>query len=131
MPALVRDSSGIELVVVHSTEQHVDGLQAVERTQPQPTLAHHQVGALDEVVAEVRRQVGVLDVAGERRPRREQDAAADCADRPGAQASRARRRATKCWSIGATPARRSASGSSRPATPRDEQRGAETGRRRR
>ncbi len=70
----------IELIVVHSTEQHVDGLQAVERTQPQPTFAHHQVGALDEVVAEVRRQVGLLHVAGERRPRCEQDAPRDCAD---------------------------------------------------
>ena len=50
--------------VVDAPQHDVDGLQPAQRPQPDPAVAHGQVGPLDEVVAEVAGQVGVLEVAG-------------------------------------------------------------------
>jgi hypothetical protein len=70
-PRRARDeprSAGAELErvgrhVLHPAEEHVEGLEAAEGTQPDPAVAHGQVGALRQVVAEVGGQVAVLGVA--------------------------------------------------------------------
>ena len=62
--------------VVDPAEQDVDRLQAAERAQPDPTVADRQVAALDQVVAELLGQVGVLEVAGVAEAGREDDGAA-------------------------------------------------------
>ena len=50
--------------VVDAPEHDVDRLQPGQGPQPHPAAPHGQVGPLDEVVAEVAGQVGVLEVAG-------------------------------------------------------------------
>ena len=46
---------------VGPAQDHVDTLEPTERAHPHPAVAHRQVGALDQRVAEVGSQVGVLE----------------------------------------------------------------------
>ena len=49
-------------LVVHPADDHVDRVEAHQRPQPHPVVVDHQVPALDQGVAEVGGQVGVLEV---------------------------------------------------------------------
>ena len=49
-------------LVVHPSDDHVDRVEAGQRPQPDPVVLDHQVPALDQGVAEVGGQVGVLEV---------------------------------------------------------------------
>ena len=57
-----RDLERIDGRVLEPPVQHVDRLEPVERAQPHPPLAHDEVGALDEMHAELHREVRVVDV---------------------------------------------------------------------
>ena len=56
------DLERIDGRVLQPPVEHVDRLQPVERAQPHAPLADDQVGALDEVHAELHREVRVVDV---------------------------------------------------------------------
>ena len=60
-------------VVVEPAEDHVHRLQAAQQLEEDAVVAHRQVAALDQRVAEVAGQVGVLEIGLVVRPRREQD----------------------------------------------------------
>ena len=68
----------IAVVVVHPAQDHVDRLQSAQRLQVHAVVAHGEVGAADQGVAEVLREVGLLEVGGVVRPRRQQHDARDC-----------------------------------------------------
>ena len=51
----------VDPVVLQPTEDHVDRLETRQRTKPDPSLAHDQVGSLGEVESEPRREVRLLD----------------------------------------------------------------------
>ena len=46
---------------VGPAQDHVDALEAAERAHPHPAVANRQVSALDQRVAEVGSQIGVLE----------------------------------------------------------------------
>ena len=66
------DLERVDRRVLEPPVQHVDRLEPVERAQPHPPLAHHQIGALDEVHAELHGEVRVVDVRRMVEPAREQ-----------------------------------------------------------
>ena len=61
--------------VVEPPVHDVHGLQPVDRTQPHAALPHHDVGTLDQVHAEARRQVALLHVRVAGRAGRQQHGA--------------------------------------------------------
>ena len=52
----------VHVLVVHPLEQHVDGLQTLERLEVQPFITHYQVAALHQGQAQVAGQVGVFEI---------------------------------------------------------------------
>ena len=48
--------------IVHAADDHVHRLQALERFQKNAPVAHGEIVALDERIAEVAREVGVLEI---------------------------------------------------------------------
>ena len=48
--------------VVHAADDHVHRLQALERFQENPPVAHREIAALHQLVAEITREVGVLEI---------------------------------------------------------------------
>jgi hypothetical protein len=75
-------------VVVHAPEDHVHGLEPPHRAEPHLPVLHRQVAAARDRVAEVARQVRVLEVRLVQRARRQHDDA-----RIGPPARRQRREA--------------------------------------
>ncbi len=55
------DLHRVDTVVLQSTEDHVDRFQTRQRTKPDSSLTHDQVGSLGEVESESRREVRLLD----------------------------------------------------------------------
>ena len=64
------DLDRVDAVVLQPAVDDVDRVEPAERAQPQPALAHHEVGRLDEVEAEQPGERRVLDVGRMRRRRR-------------------------------------------------------------
>ena len=52
---------GIGVVGVDAAQHHVDALESAQRAHPELSVAHHQVGALDEREAQHRREVGLVE----------------------------------------------------------------------
>ena len=78
-----RSSSGSQIVVVQPAEDHVDRLEAAEQLEEDAVVADRQVAPLDQRVAEVAGQVGVLEVGLVVGPGRQEHDPRDCRDRAG------------------------------------------------
>ena len=48
--------------IVHAADDHIHALQALEGFQEDAAVAHGQIVALDQLVAEIAREVGVLEI---------------------------------------------------------------------
>ena len=51
----------VDAISLEPAMEHVDRFETGERAEPQPALAHHEVGALGQVQTEPAREVGVAD----------------------------------------------------------------------